>query len=308
MTARELNTENLNKDNLQKDNLQKDNLRGIVLMVLGMIAFTLCDTFMKLASAELPTGQVMLALGFGACAVFFVLVRRQGERIIQPAFLKGSIVLRNLGEITAMLGIVTALSQTSLSSVAAIMQIQPLLLTLAGAMFLSEKIGPQRLVAIFVGLCGALLIIRPGASGFDLYSLFAVVGTIGLTMRDFGSRIAPKDVSTALLSFYAALFLILAGVTVAVFQQELLVPDLRASLYLCAMVGFACLGFILVTNAMRLGELSVIGPFRYTRIVFATLVGAVFLGEYTDPLSLVGAAIIVGAGFFVWFREQRGKG
>lgn len=287
--------------------LKNDNMRGIILMVLGMIAFTLCDTFMKLASARLPTGQVMMALGLGASCVFFLLVRRQGERIIQPAFLRGSIVLRNFGEITAMLGIVTALSQTSLSSVAAIMQIQPLLLTLAGALFLSEKVGPQRLIAIGIGLCGALLIIRPGLAGFELYSLFAVIGTIGLSMRDFGSRIAPSHVSTALLSFYAALFLTLAGCIVSAFQQDLLVPDFYSGLFLIGMIAFACLGFILVTNAMRLGELSVIGPFRYTRIVFATAVGAVFLGEPIDPVSLVGAAIIVGAGVFVWFREQRGK-
>ena len=83
-----------------------------------------------------------------------------------------------------------------LSLVAALLQAQPLMLTAGAALFLSERVGWRRWSAVCLGFIGVLLILRPGADGFDLTLLLPILGVIGLTARDLGTRLLPADIST----------------------------------------------------------------------------------------------------------------
>jgi len=212
--------------------LQAENVRGIGLMIVSMACFTLADLFLKLSSEVLPTGEVMLAFGVGCGVAFYAILRKRGEDIWSRAFFEPSVVLHNVGEIVATIGIFVALSLAPLSLVSMIMQTLPLLLTLFAFLFLKEKIGIHRISAVLVGFVGVMLIIRPGMDDFNVYTLIAVFGVLGMAMRDIGSRLTRKSISTILLSFYSSVLVAVTGICMLYGTAGLLWPDMVTWFYL----------------------------------------------------------------------------
>ena len=161
----------------------------------------------------------------------------------------------------------------------------------------------HRLLAVLVGFVGVLLIIRPGLESFDVFSLYAVLAVVGMSMRDVGSRLSPASISASMLALYGAMTFVVVGLVMMYFGGSK-VPSLEASMYLIAMILFASSGSYYATKAMRIGEVSVISPLRYTRLLFGMLVGVFILKEQPDQYMLLGSAIVVMAGLYVLFREQ----
>jgi drug/metabolite transporter (DMT)-like permease len=247
----------------------------------------------------------MMAFGIGCAIGFYLILYRRGERAWNRAFFEPSVVLHNFGEVVATIGIFVALAYAPLSLVSMIMQTLPLVLTLFAFLFLKESIGIHRISAVAVGFVGVLMIIRPGMDDFNLYSLIAVFGVLGMSMRDIGSRLTRKSISTILLSFYSSLLVTLTGVGMLYGTEGLLWPNSQTWLYLFGMIVLGGVGLVLLTTATRIGELSVISPFRYSRIFFASAVGVMILGETIDFMTYFGGALIVVAGIYVWIRERR---
>jgi drug/metabolite transporter (DMT)-like permease len=142
-----------------------DNLKGMGWMTLAMLAFALTDMSIKLLAGALPLGQVMLPLCLPGAVIFAIWARLQGHRWLSPVAADAPVMLRNLAEMLATVGFVSALALIPLSTLSAVIQANPLLVTLGAAFFLGEEVGWRRWLAIFVGLFGVLLIIRPGSAG-----------------------------------------------------------------------------------------------------------------------------------------------
>ena len=282
-----------------------DNLRGIIYMIVAMACFTLGDMFVKLSSIQLPTGQVMIILGLGCSIVFGALLIRSGEPVWTRAFFERPVLLRNAGEIVGSFGMFTALAYSPLSTVTAITQTLPLLLTLVAALFLGEKVGKHRLGAVVVGFIGTLIVIRPGMNGFDQYALITLVAVIGMAMRDIGGRLTRRSISSLVLSFYSALTLLAFGTFLLSLSGGADMPTPTTSFYLLALIGAASLGLVMITQSVRTGELSVVAPFRYIRLLFAVLLGIFVLDEVIDGYTIVGSAITILAGMYIWIRENR---
>ena len=199
----------------------------------------------------------------------------------------------------------TALIHASLSIVTALLQTMPLILTAMAAIFLKEKVGIRRLTAILVGFAGVLLVIRPNVDGFNAYSLFALLGALGLAARDFSARIVPRHISIAGLSFYGSLSVVLTGLIFMLFSGGWVLPEGIMILHCFGLIITGALGLWCVSTAMSLADVSAISPFRYVRIVFGMGAGVIVFGEHLDIPTLVGSAIIVSAGLYSWHRERR---
>ncbi|MFU8897619.1 EamA-like transporter family protein [Roseinatronobacter thiooxidans] len=283
-----------------------DNLRGAVLMALAMAGFALEDMFIKLLADALPVGQVLLFLGLGGAVLFGLIAHRKGQQVLSPALLTRAILLRNLAELIGTVGFVLGFVLASLATASAILQAAPLFVTLGAVVFLGEKVGWRRWTAIVVGFLGVLLIVRPGMAGFEPASLFAVIGVIGLAGRDLATRVVPRTVSSYQISSWAFAMLVPAGLfLMVVMQQPPVLPDAAQTLKLSAALGIGVLAYYAIVAAMRVGELSFVTPFRYTRMLFALIVAVLVFGERPDALTLVGAAIIVAAGLFTLWRETK---
>lgn len=285
--------------------MQKDNLRASLVMVLAMLAFAIEDAVIKVLAATLPVGQIILILGVGGVIVFASICRAQGAALYARAFLAPAVLLRNLAELTGAIGFVTALALIPLSTASAILQAAPLLVTLGAALFLGEPVGWRRWGAIMVGFVGVMLIIRPGTDGFNWLSLYAVVGVLGLALRDLATRRVPASVSSMQLSMLAFASLIPAGLIVSLTGGDTLVTPSAAAwgmLLFCVAIG--ALAYFAITYATRIGEISFVTPFRYSRMIFALIIALVFFGENPDALTLLGAAIIIASGLYTLWRER----
>lgn len=285
-----------------------DNLRGAGLMVLAMLGFALEDMLIKLMAASLPIGQIVGMLGVGSALLLALILTLRGEALFTRAMWRPAIALRAIGELIGTIGFVTAIALTPLSSASAILQATPLFVTLGAALFLGETVGWRRWLAILVGFAGVMMIIRPGTDGFDWNSLFAVQGVIGLGIRDLATRRVPQRTSSLQLSFLAFLVLIPAGAILMWTGQAEFAPLAGVVLiYFVAALLIGIVAYYGIVAAMRVGEISFVSPFRYSRILFALIIGMGVFGERPDVMTFVGAAVIVGSGLYTLWRERLRK-
>jgi drug/metabolite transporter (DMT)-like permease len=283
-----------------------ENLRGALLMTAAMLGFAIEDMFIKMLAATVPLGMVLILLGAGGAVVFAVLALLRGDALFSRDLLARSVLIRNTGELLGTIGFVTAIVLTPLSSASAILQATPLVVTLGAALFLGEQVGWRRWSAILVGFAGVVLIIRPGMAAFEPLSLFAVLGVIGLALRDLATRTVPRAISSMQLSTYAFATLVPAGLGMLAFTGQgmrMLTP--LEVLLMAAALCFAVLAYYAIVAAMRMGDVAVITPFRYSRLVFALGFGMYFFGERPDALTLAGSALIVASGIYTFWREAR---
>jgi len=282
-----------------------DNLRGAALMTLAMLGFAGEDMFIKLMAGALPTWQIIAALGCGGALVFGTLTVLMGQRLLTRAFLSRAILLRNIGELIGTVGFVTAIALTPISSASAVLQATPLAVTLGAALFLNEPVGWRRWSAILAGFFGVLLVIRPGLDGFDINSLFAVQAVFGLALRDLSTRRVDRGVSSYQLSFLAFVTLIPAAAVLSLVSPRApVLPDGYLWAMTAGAVLLGALSYYAIVGAMRIGEVSFVTPFRYSRLLFALVVGFFVFSERPDALTLLGAAVIVGSGIYTVLRER----
>jgi drug/metabolite transporter (DMT)-like permease len=282
-----------------------NNTRPILLMVAAMAMFTLADTLIKVNSATLPMGEILIALGLGGGTVFAILCRSRAIPILSRNYFHPAIMLRNLCELLGTMCFTLALAWTPISSASAILQATPLLVTLGAAVFYKEPVGWRRWSAIAVGMFGVMLVIKPGMDGFDPLSILAVFGAIFLSARDLATRNIPKNIFTTQVALYGFLSVLPAGVLLLMITGGAMTPTISQISILIAMICFASLGYFAITSSVRMGDLSAVTPFRYTRIVFAIAVGWFIFGERPDTLTYVGAAIIVLSGLYTLARERK---
>ncbi len=283
-----------------------NNVRGSLLMVAAMLGFALEDVVIKQMALHLPMGQVVALIGCGGAVIFAVLTRVNGRAVAPRVLFSRVVLLRNLGELIASAGFVSAFVLTSLSSASAILQATPLAVTLGAALILGEDVGWRRWTAIAVGFSGVLLIIQPGLAGFAPASLLAVMAVAGLALRDLVTRAVPREVSGVQLTLWGYVAVIPAGLLLLLFTGE--TPQLMTLADLALLIAafvVGGVGYYALVGATRTGEVSVVVSFRYSRLLFALLLGAVVFGERPEPLMLVGAALIVAAGLYTMYRETR---
>ncbi|MEL7107075.1 MAG: DMT family transporter [Pseudomonadota bacterium] len=280
-----------------------DNFRGIVLMICGMAAFACGDLFLKLSVLQVPLPQVVLVQALGGAAIFLTLAVARGERIWSRVLTTRPVVIRNLGEVLAVVFITIGLSLSDLAKASALMQTLPLIAVLGAVVFLGERPGWRRWTSVAVGLLGVLIVLRPTA-GLDPGLVAILVGVLGLAARDLSTRAVDPGTSSVVLAAYSFASVIpVAGIWL-VWDGRALWPTPGAWALLLAMTLAVALAFFLVTAALRKGEVSVIIPFRYTRLVFAMLLAIVFLGERPDLYVYLGSALIIGSGLYALWREH----
>ncbi|SDR24667.1 Permease of the drug/metabolite transporter (DMT) superfamily [Pseudovibrio sp. Tun.PSC04-5.I4] len=273
-------------------------------MVLAMLGFAIEDALLKSATTIVPVGQTLMLFGIGGTLGFLILTWRRGEKALVRAALTPTLLTRAVFEITGRLFFLLSLALSTLSSTSAILQATPLAVTLGAALFLGERVRWQRWLAIFVGFVGVLLVIKPSPASFELTSMLAVIGMLGFAGRDLATRAAPPALSNMQLGVYGFAVLIPTGGAYALWNGGFIMPDLASgtAIFIATFVGVGA--YYSLTVAMRAGEVSVITPFRYSRLLFGLFLGAVIFGERPDMMTLVGSAVIVVSGVYILTQRQ----
>lgn len=282
-----------------------NNLRGIFLITAAMAAFAIEDGFVKHLTTTMPRGQVMLLLGLGGSCVFFLLALRQRANVFDRKALGPALLWRTFAEALGATFFITSLSLVPLSTVAAVFQATPLAITLGAALFMGEDVGWRRWSAIVVGFIGVLIIIRPGFAGFEPASLFVLIAVFSIAARDLLTRIVPATTSSTIVSFYGFFALVIAGPFLMAATGGPQSMTGTEGLLIAACVLFGVLGYYMIVAAMRMGEASAIMPFRYTRLIFSIILGAVFFSESPDLFTYLGSALVIASGLYTFLRERQ---
>ena len=171
--------------------------------------------------------------------------------------------------------------------------------------FLGETVGWRRWLAIIIGLIGVLIIIRPGMDSFDPNVSFVLIAVLFVTIRDLITRKLPSNVPSTIVSFQAFLSLIFAGGLLTTLDAQKFVSLVDYQVYyIIGGVTFGVIGYYCIVAATRIGEAGVVTPFRYSRLLFAIIIGYFVFNERPDILTLFGASIVIMTGIYTVWRER----
>lgn len=282
-----------------------DNMRGATLMAASMAAFLMNDTLIKLSSDQLPLMQAVFLRGLFTTALLggLVWLKRAWPAAV-PKRDRKILSVRVAGEIGATLCFLTALFHMPIANATAILQSLPLAITLAGAVVLGEPVGWRRYCAIGVGFAGVMMIVRPGAEGFNLYALSAMAAVMFVVLRDLTTR----RLSAGIPSLFVALLTSIAITSMGLLAAPITDWQPFGTRELALLGGAACFlifGYLFSVMAMRVGEIAFVSPFRYTILIWAILVGLIVFGDVPDRWTIAGSALIVATGLYTFHRERR---
>lgn len=276
--------------------------KGILLMILAVFLFTLMDATAKNLIGRYPPAQVIWARFAGqALIVALILGPRMGPMLrTSHPWLH---LARSAFQLAATGFFFLSLAFIGLPEATALADTSPVLITLGAALFLGEKLGPRRIFGVIAALTGALIIIRPGAEVFTLAALLPLANAVAyagnaLLTRHIGLK---EPFWTSLM--YGALFgAIIMGVYLPFIWVTPTLPDLGLFL-LVGMLGSAAQ--LCIIRSFSTVEASIVAPFTYLGIVFATCWSVIFFDDWPDGWTMFGALVIVSAGLYVWHRETR---
>lgn len=291
---------------MQTHHTHRQNLAGIAAMCVAMIAFVSNDTQVKLASEQIPLGEVMFLRGLATMALVGALVIAGGHARHWTAIRRPAVLLRTLGEVAASILFLTALTHIELPHGTTLMQAVPLVVTAASAFFFGEWVSWRRWTAIVVGFIGVVVVMRPGFVAIDVWSLMVLGAVLFVGLRDLSTRAIPASVPTVIIVAIACIGVTGAGGVLGVtVDAPWVMPDLSVWPLLVGSAVCLIVGYWLVIFAMRTGDAGASAPFRYTVIIWATLYGFLIWGNRPDLWTGIGTVLIVAPSLYVFYRERR---
>jgi drug/metabolite transporter (DMT)-like permease len=275
-------------------------LRGIGLIVTSTVFLACSDALAKYLSLTLPPVEI----AWIRFLVFFI--------IVTPMMARGSSVLRSnrpglqvwraVGLVISSLFFISGLRFLHIAEASATSFIAPVFVTALSIVLLGEKVGIRRWAATLMGLVGVMIVVRPGSSAFHPAAIFPIMSALGWAMTLTVTRmISGKDraVTTMVYSAITGLCLLTALVPFI-----WVTPSWR-DILLGIGIGIASTtGQWIVVLAFRYADASVLAPFSYCQLVWATIFGFFIFGETPDLWTIAGAAVIIGSGIYTAHRER----
>lgn len=282
----------------------QENQRGILAMVVGMAFFLANDTLVKLAGADLPTGQLICLRGLMACTLLLLMCAHRGLLSQWRSLCERAVWVRGVFDGLSSITYLTALIHMPLADATAINLASPLFILVLAVIFLHERLMWLRTFAAVIGFVGVLLIVRPSGEGFNGYAALCVLGTLGHAIRDLLTRRISAQVPGLLITLATA-----ASVTALSGLWSLTTPWVPVSTmaWVWLALASACLAgaYHLIILAMRHGDMGVIAPFRYSALLYALVLGYLIWGEIPDTWTWIGIGLLVGAGLTLIWSNRR---
>ncbi len=274
---------------------------GIAIMLLGYFMFALNDAMGKWLVASFSVGQVLAVRSLGAFVILAPMIARQGlsslTRQERPELQFLQVVCATAD--TALF--CAAVVYLPLADVMTFYMAGPIYIAALSHVFLREKVGWRRWLAIVVGFGGVVVALRPSTASLSLPSLFALVGSVSFAISMILGRRLRGTSDTALVTWQTLGSLVLGLALAATDWRGADALDWSAMLLLGIV---SCLAHLMITRALKLAPASTLAPLQYTLLLWGIVFGFVFFGDVPDSQLLVGSAIIVLAGLFIFHRRK----
>ena len=275
---------------------------GIGLMLLGVFLFAVNDVLGKYLAGTYSAGQILLFRSIVASLVLAPLVVRAGPATMLAVQRPGLQVLRVVLSTGEVASFYIAVSVLPLANAMTYYLAGPIYVTLLAALILGERVGWRRWTAILVGFAGVVIALQPSLMSFGWPPLVAMLGSIFFAFLMIVTRSLRGTPDLTMVVWQVAAALIF-GIVVAPFDW---VPIAGYDALLMGALGFvAIVAIVCVNRSLKLAPASIVVPYQYSIIVWAVVFGYLVFGDVPNEATLTGAAIIVGAGLFIFFREQK---
>ena len=274
---------------------------GILLMLTGIAGFAVMDAIVKWMTSDYPVLQIAaLRSWFGLPLLCLFALHGGGLKQLRTQK-----PLAHFGRYLLVLGLTMtffwALSQMKLVDAIAITFAAPIFITAMSVPLLRETVGLHRWMAVAVGFIGVLIILRPGAGVFQWAALVVLGSVVFYALLMITTRALTRSENSAALMLYPQLGMAITGLVSVPFFW---VPPSLVDLGLFAIAGcFGSIGVMCVTHAFRLAPAATVSPFEYSALLWATLLGYFVWGELPDRFTLIGAAVVIGSGLYIVYRE-----
>jgi drug/metabolite transporter (DMT)-like permease len=272
-------------------------------MIAGGLLLTMNDGVVKWLSGDYQVGQILAIRGAAAVILITcVLCWRREFNIFQVRYPKIQL-LRAVLMIASTFLFVNGLRLMPLADTVAIAFVGPIFVTALAPVLLSEKVGWRRWTAVLVGFIGVLIILRPGGGALNWAALLPAGAALCGACRDLLTRGISQGEASGTTLFYSTLGVALAGAVMAPFGWQ--TPDL-ADLGLFALAGLLLsVAHFLHIETFRFAEAAVVTPFKYSALLWAMAIGYLAWGDIPDHRTLLGAALLVASGLYIFHREGR---
>ena len=281
------------------------NQLGIIFMILSVISFSVMDIVVKLMSSHYPTGQLIFFRGFfGLIPILFIIPKERFGNLLKTEKIKLHLV-RAFGGAFAMTFLYLGLKFLPIADAITISFAAPIFATIFSIIFLNEKVRLIRWLAIFFGLTGVIIVLKPGTELFTYYSFFPILFCIGFATISIAIKKLSKTEPDYLIALYFTLVLILFGlVSISMGWKKIDIADIH---YLIIIGLSGSIGNIFLTKSIREADISLVTPIKYLSLVFAIIAGWLIFNEIPSILTISGAMLIILSTFVIFKREAAKK-
>lgn len=281
--------------------------RAILLVLVASAVFTIASALVKAVGPEVPLAQVMLFRNLFGLPVLLLMAVRLGGLHLLATRNPGMHAKRAMWGLIGMAGAFHGYAHLPLATATALGFTMPLFLTALSVLLLGERVGWRRWSAVVVGFCGVLIVVRPGAEagGLPAFSVaFVLLAALAWAMAMMSIRRMGEagESGVAIVVWFACAGTLVGGLA----SIPVWVAPSAAQWAMLVGIGVvSAVAQLLMTEAYRRGETTLLAPFEYSAMLWTATLGIAIWAEWPDGWDLLGFCVLVGAGLFIWWRETR---
>lgn len=282
------------------------NIIGIIWMLIHVVCSVVLSIYYRILSEYFHPLQISFFYNFSAFLIILPIILKKRKQLIKSCFVLAH-AYRAASYVAAQLILIFVYHNMPFAQVSAITITYPLFTTVFAVLFLREKIGIHRLIALIIGFIGAVIIIHPDPYDFNKYSLLAITAVIMWATFDMiTNKIGDKEnmlIQLLYVIFFMGLFSIFPMV---------LVP-LPTSISLHHLILFGLFGVIIIIYmfsavlAVAQAEINIVSPFFFCALILSSMVGYFIFNEQLKVRTIIGAIIILASIIYIAYREYRAK-
>lgn len=275
---------------------------GPLVMLLGMLLFALNDAMGKWLVSSYGLGQVILIRSVAALLILSPLLWKAGIEPIINAERKGMQLARVIFSTAEVFCFYYAVMYLPLADVMTFWLAAPIYVAAAAPFLLGEHVGWRRWIAIAVGFIGVIITLEPSSAMFTMPAIISIIGSAAFAFMMISGRFLRGTPDTTLVLFQTGAAG-LAGLVFAPFNWSPI--QSQTDLLLLGLLGVVAMSaHMLVNRALKMSDAATVAPLQYTLLLYAVIFGWMFFGDVPRLTMMIGAALIIASGLFIFIREQ----
>ena len=285
-------------------------LGGIAITLLGVFVFAGSNALSKWLAGAYPVGEILFARSIVVLAILACFIRRDDLRALREGGRPGLHFWRAMLSAVEVVCFYWAIVELPLAGGTTIYLAGPIYVTALSALFLKEDVGWRRWLAVLAGFGGVLVALQPAGLSFTIYTAACVAGSVMYAISLVITRRLRTTPTSLLVTVQVAPLLLLTALSAWPLTPPTSlvggwITPTPTDAAILALVGvLSMVGYLCINRGLQLAPASVITPFNYVSIVWATILGYLIFAEIPTPAMLAGATIIVAAGLYIVLRER----